>query len=98
MIFTSKNKNSIILQCSAMDFDSIQFDIEDFSDDNIIMSITTLSPDFYTLQSNTPLKILWRRIRLALSILFGKEFVLYDIVLTKDDFLEFKNFINNTKL
>lgn len=95
MVLTDKDKKNIILQCSAHDFDSIQFTVEDFGDDEFAMSITTLSPQYYTLQREGLLKNLWNRIKLAFSVLFGKDYRLFDIVLSKQDLEEFKEFIKN---
>lgn len=52
---------------------------------------------FYTSQ-NGIFKTIWNRIKLATSILMGKEFNLYELVLYADQFKEFLNFVNkNTK-
>lgn len=90
---TFKTKNNFILQCSAYDYDSIQFVIE-HNNENYGLYLSTLSSDFYSLQQYSPLKHLWFRIKLAFSVLFGKEYRLFELCVSNKDMKAFKQFVD----
>ncbi len=92
MTYESKeDKTSFIIQCNAYDFDTMQFDIVDYGDDDYGMCITILKSQFYALQR----KSFWNKIKLCWDILTGKEYRLFDLFVRKQDLTKFKEFINN---
>ena len=46
---------------------------------------------FYFIQQKWQYRKLVRRIKFALSIIFGKEFMLYEVISNKDDIEKFAN-------
>jgi hypothetical protein len=51
---------------------------------------------FYEKQNNL-FTLLWQRIKGACFMLMGKEFFLYDLVISKEKFKEFSEFVNSIK-
>ena len=73
-----KNKNAVIIEC--VDMCSLLKVERD--DDLVFISLYTMP--FYEKQS-TIINTVWRRIVGAVFILFGKEYFLYEIVMTSND-------------
>ena len=91
-----KKDINISCNCGCGDGFSFTFRIED--DDEIDwVYLSTFTSGFYSMQCNL-LTILKRRIRAAWFMLRGKEFYLHDIVLTKEQWNDFVNTVNEVKL
>jgi hypothetical protein len=73
-----------------------KFDDSDVSFDDMPYLFELYSSLFYEKQGNI-FSLLWQRIKGAWFMLNGKEFHLYDIVVQKDKFKEFADFVDSIK-
>jgi hypothetical protein len=94
MFLENKEKTRAHFQCESYDNDTLQISVEDFGDGKEIY-IHTLSDNFFTLQQETFFKRLERKLNLCLSILLGREYRLFEIVITNEDVNKFKEFVKN---
>lgn len=91
-ILTSKNNKELIVTCNCGCEDSIHIKVENISDDYFAF-VSYMNGNFYTDQNNcfTTLK---NKIKKIWSIIRNKDYYYSDIVLTKKEFEDFKQFLN----
>lgn len=71
----------------------IEVDVDPVEIDQAYAYITYFRPVFYTKQQS-PWQMMKSRFYCAWKILCGKEYTLYDLVLSKEKWEEYKKFIN----
>lgn len=76
-------------QCGALVFGYWEWDTEDKE-----LYISYLTPNFYSQQRNWP-DSFKRAVKLAWSILTGKEFRLYELIISDKQLEEFKKFVSS---
>ena len=88
-VFKNYNENELIINCDCGCDDGIHLKIEDYEDGTYAF-LTYINGNFYKEQSFSfvsKLKKIWAIIR-------GKDFYYSDIVMKKEDFEKFKEWIN----
>ena len=87
-VFKNFADNELIVSCKCGCDEGIHFKIQDYGDGDYAF-LTYINGSFYSQQStfSDKLRKIWAIIR-------NKDFYYSDIVLTKDDFKEFKEWVN----
>ena len=93
---TLKNKNSteLFIDCDCGCDQGIRFKI-DKDDCDYYCLMTYTSGNFYREQSETMWSVFRKKLKKIWAILRNKDFYYSDIFMTKDDFEEFKEYINS---
>jgi hypothetical protein len=87
------NKNSFLFKCYC-GCGIIEFEKLDWEDSKErCLNISYYGSVFYEKQGGV-LWTIWHRIKFAWSILLGKEFRLYDVIVDDKELVAFKEFIN----
>ena len=93
-VLKSKNNNEILIDCNCGCDTGVRFRIDRYdSDYYCIMTYTNGS--FYRDQDDTLLKVLRKKLKKILAIIRNKDLYYADIMMTKDEFDEFREYINS---
>jgi hypothetical protein len=92
MEFVIKDSNKFYLECDC-GHGMIKIEIDKDDEYGIYAYIDYLEPVFYTKQDGI-WNIIKERFYLAWKMLTGKQYVLYELVLNKEKFEEYRKFIN----
>lgn len=93
-VMFNKEKTELTLLCNDGCDSGIHFIIDkDFEDYYCIASV--LNGAFYSEQGETIFRIIKKKIKKIIAVLFNKDFYYSEIIMSKDDFEDFKKFINN---
>lgn len=89
-VLKSKDGKELIVSCKCGCDEGVRIQI-DKEDYDMYAILTYLSGHFYTEQGG-----LWRKkLKKIWAIIRNKDFYYSDIIMTKDDFAEFKEYINS---
>lgn len=88
-VFKNFKDDELIVSCKCGCDEGIHFKIYDYKDGDYAF-LTYTNGNFYT-QQRTPF---FEKLKKIWAIIRNKDFYYSDIVLTKDDFNEFKEWIN----
>lgn len=90
----SKDGTEIIVDCCCGCCDGIRFKI--FNDeDEIYCFVTYTNGSFYREQDDSIWRVIRKKVKKIWAIIRNKDYYYSDIVLTKDEFEEFKEYIND---
>lgn len=92
-VLKSKNGNELILSCNCGCDNGIHFKIDKDYDDYMYMIYT--NGNFYRDQDDGFVKSLKRKLRKIVSIIFNKDYYYAEAVFSKEDFKEFREYINS---
>lgn len=92
-VLMTKDKKEIIVTCNCGCKSSVNIQIDEMEDIGYAY-LCLLKGNFYTEYNNNP----WRAFRIKMKkiwyILRGKDYCYSDTIMTKEDFEEFKRYIN----
>ena len=91
-VLKSKDDKGLLLDCYCSCDMGIRLRIE--KDDTCYCMITYTNGNFYTEQGETVCKVIRKKFRKIWAIIRNKDFYYSDIVMTRDEFAEFKAYIN----
>ena len=94
-VLKNKDGTELYIDCCCGCDTGIRFRIEPFSDDldyYCFMSYT--NGNFYNEQDEKVLKVLYKKLKKIWAIIRNKDYYYADITMTKDEFNEFREYIN----
>jgi len=98
-VLRSKDGKELILDCRCGCKNGIHFRIEENKDDYIFdeeyMYMTYMNGNFYRDQNNRFFRTLKNKLSKICAIIFNKDYYYAEAVFSKDDFEEFKEYINS---
>ena len=94
-VLKSKDNKGILLDCCDGCDTGIRLRIE--KDDICYCMMTYTNGSFYTEQGETVRKVIGKKLRKIWAIIRNKDFYYSDIMMTKDEFAEFKEYVNSIK-
>lgn len=93
-VMRSRDGNDLIVDCQCGCDDGIRFRI-DKDDLDYYCFMTYTNGNFYREQGDTFYGIIYKKIKKIWAIIRNKDFYYADIVMTKDDFDYFRDYINS---
>lgn len=93
-VMRSRDGNDLIVDCNCGCDDGIRFRI-DQDDLDYYCFMTYTNGNFYREQGDTLCGVLYKKLKKIWAIIRNKDFYYADIVMTKDDFDYFKEYINS---
>ena len=95
-VLRSEDKKELLIDCKCGCDEGIRFRIDEDSDDDdmyCIMSYT--NGKFYGEQDEKVLRVLSKKLKKIWAIIRNKDFYYSEVCMTKDDFKEFKKYIDD---
>ena len=92
-VLKTKDNKEMIISCKRGCENAIHFKI-DREDCDMYCITTFTNSNCYRDQNDTILRVLERKIKKIISIIRNKDYVYSDLILTKEDFEEFKKYVN----
>lgn len=93
---TNKDRTESILTCKCGCDDGIRLAISK-DDDNHFAYLSYFNGAFYQDQDDTILRVIRKKWNKIKAVLFNKDFYYAEIVMNRNDFEEFKEFVNNVE-
>lgn len=93
-VMKSKDGNNLFIDCNCGCDDGLRFRVDKMDYDYYFIASYT-NGNFYREQENKILKIIVKKLKKIWAIIRNKDFYYSEICMTKDDFIEFKNYINS---
>lgn len=93
-VLKNKEGTDFIVDCHCGCKEGVRFTI-DKDDFGFYCFVTYTSGHFYREQGDTVLNVLHKKLKKIWAIIRNKDFYYSDVVLTKEDFDEFKEYINS---
>lgn len=93
-VFKSRDDKELIISCKCGCDEGIRFQI-DKDDYDMYSVVTYLSGNFYAEQGETFWRVLCKKLKKIWAVIRNKDFYYSEIIMTKDDFTEFKEYINS---
>ena len=93
-ILKSKDGNEILVNCDCGCDNGVLFRI-DKEDNNYYCFMTYTNGNFYREQGDTLWGVLSKKLKKIWAIIRNKDFYYAELVMTKDDFGEFRDYINS---
>ena len=95
-VMKDKSGNNLFVDCMCGCDEGIRIHI-DKDDYDYYSFLCFTNGNFYTEQNETMWKIFCKKLRKILAIIKNKDYYYSEICMTKDDFEEFKEYINSIK-
>ena len=93
-VLKSNDNTNLIISCKCGCDEGIRFQID--KDDHDMYAVATyLNGNFYTEQGETFWRVLRKKLKKIWAVIRNKDFYYSEIVMTKDDFKEFKEYVNS---
>lgn len=92
-VLKTKDNKEMIISCGCGCGNSVHFKI-DKEDCDMYCLTTFTNGNWYRDQNDTILRVIERKIKKIISIIRNKDYVYSDLILTKEDFEEFKEYVN----
>jgi len=93
-VLKSKDGKNLILNCKCGCDEAVRFQV-DKEDYDMYVILSYMNGSFYRDQGETFWRVFYKKIRKILSIVRNKDFYHNEVILTKDDWQEFKEYINS---
>lgn len=93
-VLKSKNNNEILIDCNCGCDTGVRFRIDKYDYDYYCI-MTYTNGIFYRDQDDTLLKVLHKKLKKIWAIIRDKDFYYADVMMTKDEFDEFREYINS---
>lgn len=92
-VLNNKENTECIITCKCGCDDAIHF-VVDADDPNLYMIATLVESRFYSEQDNKISRVIKKKLKKIWAIIRNKDYYLNEIVMSKDEFKEFKRFLN----
>ena len=92
-VLKTKDNKEMIISCGCGCGNSVHFKIVK-EDCDMYCLMTFTNGNWYRDQNDTILRVIERKIKKIISIIRNKDYVYSDLILTKEDFEEFKEYVN----
>ena len=96
-VLKNKNGKELYVDCCCGCDSGIRFKIDKDDDLDYYFVMTYTNGNFYEEQSDTIWGVLYGKFKKIWAIIRNKDFYYSDLVMTKDDFDEFREYINAIK-
>jgi hypothetical protein len=93
-VLKSNDNTNLIISCKCGCDEGIRFQI-DKDDYDMYNIMTYLNGRFYAEQCETFWQVLCKKLKKICAVIRNKDFYYSEIVMTKDDFVEFKEYVNS---
>ena len=95
-IMKSKDGNDLVIDCDCGCDEGLRIRITDFDDDKYCI-LTYTSGNFYKDQEQTIGSVISKKAKKIWKVLRNKDYCYSEIIMTKDEFKEFKEYVANLK-
>lgn len=96
-VLKNKNGKELYVDCCCGCDSGLRLRIDKDDDLDYYCFMSYTNGKFYSEQSNTIWYVLYKKFKKILAIIRNKDFYYAEFVMTKDDFDEFKEYINSIK-
>ena len=93
-VMKSKDGRELMVDCSCGCNDGVRIKVNT-EDKDMYFLVTYTNGNFYRDQNESILGVIKKKLKKIYSILANKDYCYSEICMTKEDFLEFKEFVNN---
>lgn len=93
-ILKSKDNKELLIDCDCGCGTGVRFRI-DRDDYDYYCLMTYANGNFYTEQNETLRRVFCKKLKKIWAIIRNKDFYYSDVIMTKDDFAEFKEYVNS---
>lgn len=93
-VLKNKDNTELYIDCTCGCNEGIRFKV-DKNDFDYYCFMTYTNGNFYKEQGDTLLKVLYKKLEKIWAIIRNKDFYYSDVVMTKDEFNEFREYINS---
>ena len=96
-VLKNKDGKELYVDCCCGCDSGIRFKVDKDDDFDCYFVMTYTNGNFYEEQADTIWGVLYGKFKKIWAIIRNKDFYYSDLVMTKDDFNEFKEYINSIK-
>ncbi len=93
-VMMSKDKKKLIVNCDCGCEEGLHITKIEQDDYEYYAYLSYISGNFYKEQENTFWRVLKNKVRKILAIIMNKDFYYSDVRMSKEDFQQFKDYIN----
>ena len=93
-VLKTKDNKEMIISCGCGCENSIYFKIDNKDKYDLYCIMTYLNGDQYKVQNDTVVRSFIRKMKKIISIIRNKDYVYSELTLSKKDFEEFKEYVN----
>lgn len=93
-VLKNKDNTELYIDCTCGCNEGIRFKV-DKNDFDYYCFMTYTNGNFYKEQGDALLKVLYKKLEKIWAIIRNKDFYYSDVVMTKDEFNEFREYINS---
>ena len=93
-VLTNKNQTELIVTCHCGCEESVHIRIDKEDYDNYAIT-SFMNGNWYRDQNDRVIKTIWRKLKKIWSIIRNKDFYYSEITMNKNEFEEFKKYINS---
>ena len=94
-VFLTENKKEMIIDCKCGCEDTIHIKVDDSDKDVNEYAIQTyMNSNWYRDQDDRILRVIGRKLKKIWAIIRNKDFYYSELILTKEDFKKYKEYIN----
>ena len=94
-VLKNKDGKEILIDCNCGCNAGIRFKIDKDNDLDYYFIMTYTNGNFYKEQGETILGVLYKKFKKIWAIIRNKDFYYSELIMTKDEFNEFKEYINS---
>lgn len=95
-VLKNKDNTQLLIDCCCGCDEGIRFKIDKFADDlDYYCFMTYTNGNFYREQGDTLWGVLYKKLKKIWTIIRNKDFYYAEITMTKAEFDEFKEYLNN---
>ena len=94
-VYITDNKKEMIVDCKCGCGDAILIKVDDsYKDANEYLIQTYMNSNWYRDQDDRILRVIGRKLKKILAIIRNKDFYYSELIMTKEDFKKYKEYIN----
>lgn len=95
----SKDEQEAVLTCQCGCDDAVHIKIcKEFEDDESFSFLTFMKSNWYSEQDETIFRTIGKKLKKIIAIIRSKDFYYSEIVMSKDDFVQFKEYIDSIEI
>ena len=95
-VMRSKNGKELMVDCSCGCSEGVKIKVNT-EDADMYFLVTYTNGNFYRDQNESIFGVIKKKLKKIYAILANKDYCYSEICMTKEDFLEFKEFVNNVE-
>lgn len=94
-VLRSRDGNNLVVDCDCGCNNGVRFRVDYDDDLDMFFLVSFLNGNWYRDQNDRVLRVVGRKLRKIIAIIRNKDHCYSEICMTRDDFAEFKEYINS---